>query len=78
VISIHDVRKPLRAVVSDAIARGCWTLEKTGRKNGHTMRLRHKSGRLVPLHCSTVSEALASKKLGSQLRRIERELTGRV
>lgn len=71
-ISIHQVRKPLRAVVSEAIARGCWTLEETGRKNGHTFRLRHSSGRLVPLHCSKVSEALAPKKLGSQLRRIER------
>ena len=73
-ISIHDVRKPLRAVVSEAIARGCWTLEETGRKNGHTTRLKHSSGRLVPLHCSRVSEARAAKKLSSQLRRIEREV----
>ena len=75
--SIHNVRKPLRTVVSEAIARGCWALEETGRKNGHTMRLRHSSGRVVPLHCSKVSEARAPKKLRSQLARIERELTGR-
>lgn len=73
-ISIHHVRKPLRSVVSEAIGRGSWTLEETGRKNGHTLRLRHVSGRVVPLHNSRVSEALAPKKLGAQLRRIEREV----
>lgn len=69
---IHDVQKPLRAVVAAAIARGCWTLEHTGRKNGHALRLRHSSGRVVPLHNSRVSETLAPKKLKCQLARIER------
>lgn len=73
-ITLHDVQKPLRAVVSEAIARGCWTLEKTGRKNGHTTRLRHSSGRTVPLHHSKVSESNAPRMLRSQLARIERDV----
>lgn len=73
-VTLHDVRKPLRAVVAAAIARG-WVLEETGRRNGHTTRLRHPSGRLVPLHHSKVSEGRAPKKLGAQLRRIERSNT---
>lgn len=70
---IHQVQKPLRAVVQAAIARGCWELEHTKRSNGHALRLRHTSGRLVPLHNSRVSTRLAHKQLKSQLARIERE-----
>lgn len=72
-ISVHQVPKALRPIVSQAIGRGCWELESTGRKTGHTIRLRHRSGRLVPLHCSKVSERRAPKQLRSQLLRIERE-----
>lgn len=73
---IHKVPKDLRPIVEEAVGRGCWVLERTGRKTGHHLRLRHSTGRTVPLHCSKVSEALASRKLRSQLLRIERELTG--
>lgn len=71
---IHKIQKDLRPVVQEAIGRGCWTLEETARGRGHHLRLRHESGRVVPLHCSRTSEALASRKLGSQLRRIERDV----
>lgn len=70
-ISLYKVRKPLRPVVAEAIGRGCWEIEQVGSK--HTYRLRHRSGRLVPLHSSRVSEGRAPKKLKSQLARIERE-----
>jgi hypothetical protein len=71
-ISIHRVQKDLRPIVEEAIGRGCWELEKL-KRGSHTFRLRHSSGRIVPLASSRVSEAMASKKLRSQLRRIERE-----
>lgn len=73
---IHKIPKDLRPVVTEAIGRGCWELEETRKARGHHLRLKHESGRAVPLHCSRVSEALASRKLRSQLLRIERELTG--
>lgn len=73
-MNLHSVQKPLRPIVAEAIGRGCWELEATGRKNGHAIRLRHESGRIVPLHGSTVSEGRAPKQLRSQLRRIEKEL----
>jgi hypothetical protein len=73
-VSIYQVQKDLRPIVSAAIGRGCWELERAGGK--HYIRLRHSSGRIVPLHGSKTSEALASRKLRSQLARIERDLTG--
>lgn len=72
--SIHQVPKSLRPVVVEATGRGCWTLEKVKGARRHPLRLVHASGRTVPLHGSRVSEALASRKLRSQLRRIEREV----
>lgn len=72
--SLHIVQKALRPIVAEAIGRGCWELETTGRKNGHTLRLRHSSGRQVPLHGSKVSERRAPRQLRTQLARIEREV----
>lgn len=73
-MNLHRVQKALRPIVAEAIDRGCWTVERTKRGSGHSLRLVHKSGRIVPLHCSRVSEGRAPKQLRSQLARIEREL----
>lgn len=73
-ISVHRVLKPLRPIVAEAIGRGCWFLEETRRGSAHSLRLRHTTGRIVPLHQSKVSEGRAPKQLRSQLKRIEREL----
>lgn len=73
-MNLHVVRKPLRPVVAQAIGRGCWRLEKTGRAGKHSLRLVHTTGRIVPLHCSKVSEGRAPQQLKSQLARIERAL----
>lgn len=69
--SIHQVPKELRPVVREAIGRGCWTLEERRKGTGHALKLVHTSGRIVPLATSP-SERLATRKLGSQLRRVER------
>jgi hypothetical protein len=73
-MNLHNVQKALRPIVAEAIGRGCWKVQNTKRGTGHSLRLVHESGRIVPLHCSRVSEGRAPKQLRSQLRRIEREL----
>lgn len=67
-VTIQDVPKELRATVADAVARG-WVLDR--RKGAGHLRLVHPKHRPVPVACSQ-SEALAGRKLKSQLRRAER------
>lgn len=73
-MNLHQVQKALRPIVAEAIGRGCWTVERTKRGGGHSLRLVHATGRIVPLHNSRVSESRAPKQLRTQLARIEREL----
>lgn len=67
-VTLQDVPKELRGTVADAITRG-WELDR--RRNAGHMRLVHPEHRPVPVACSQ-SESLASRKLASQLRRVER------
>jgi hypothetical protein len=68
-VSLRDVPRELRDVVRDALDRG-WELTRRKAQSQCHMRLVHPDHRPIPV-ASSCSEGRASKKLLSQIKRVE-------